>query len=304
MHHASVAVVIPLYNHEKFIAGTLDSVLAQTMPAHEIIVIDDGSQDDSAAIAERYAARHPSLRVVHQANAGAHNAINAGIAAARSDYVAILNSDDAYHPERIERCRAVLATRPEIDAVATALEFMNDADKALDNAWYAQALDYYRKEDDLALGLLNGNFIMTTSNLVARRSLFAAIGTFRALRYAHDLDFFLRIPLAGRRLHWLDQPLAKYRLHANNTIKEDGRKVRLEWAAIVAWYLRAVFRRRQTGEDAWARHEKILKIIERHNLASLVLLFMGFFDAQPDMQCGSDAFLQDPAFHQRMLGLA
>lgn len=304
MSPPTVAVVIPLYNHAKFIGGALDSVLAQTLPASEIIVVDDGSQDDSAAIAESYAGRHSQIRVFRQANCGAHCAINVGIAASTSEFVAILNSDDAYSPERLQQCCAILAEQPELSAVATALEFMNDAGRATTNAWYAEALDFYKRAGDLALGLLNGNFIMTTSNLVARRTLYDEIGGFRALRYAHDLDFLLRIPLAGKQLRWLGRPLVRYRLHAHNTIKEDGRKVRLEWASIVAWYIRQLYRRGQGGDAAWALHERILAIVERHNLAGLVLLFLGYLDSLPEEQCTSDAFLRDEVFYRRMLALA
>lgn len=304
MTQATISVIIPLYNHEKFISATLDSVLAQTRPADEIVIVDDGSGDRSAAIAESYVCRHSVLRVLRQPNRGAHCAINAGIAASTGEIVAILNSDDAFHPERLECCSTLLAKHPEVDAVATALAFMDDAGRPMDNPWYAQALGFYRQEGDLALALLNGNFVMTTSNLVARRSLFAQIGEFRTLRYAHDLDFLLRIPLAGKHLHWFDRPLVHYRLHANNTIKEDGRKVRLEWAAIVAWNLREIYRCGQGGEVAWTLHEKLLKIIERHNLTSLVMLFLGYFDSLPADRCSSDAFIADEAFHRRMLAHA
>lgn len=299
----SVSVVIPLYNHARFIAATLDSVLAQTLPAKEIVVVDDGSTDASAAIASGYAARHSAVRVIRQANAGAHCAINTGVAVTSGDVVAILNSDDAFASDRLAVCCDMLAAEPGTDAVVTALTFMDDNGCAIDNPWYRQALEFFRHEQDAALALLNGNFAMTTSNLVMRRSLPAEIGGFRGLRYAHDLDFLLRIFLAGKCLHWIDRPLMTYRLHAGNTIKEDARKVRLEWAACVAWFVHELFRRGDTGEAAWIYRERILKVIERHRLSGLVFLFMGYFEALPIGRRSVETFLADPAFHRRMLAL-
>lgn len=300
----SVSVVIPLYNHACYIAAALDSVLAQTLPAREIVVVDDGSNDASASIADGYAARHSRVRVIRQENAGAHCAINAGIAATSGDVVAILNSDDVFAPERLRICRDILSSEPGTAAVATALTFMNDTGQAIDNPWYCQALEFFRHEKDAALALLNGNFVMTTSNLAMRRSLPAEIGGFRGLRYAHDLDFLLRIVLAGKCLRWCDRPLATYRLHAANTIKEDAGKVRLEWAACAAWFVHELFRRGDAGEAAWLYRERILKVIEHHRLTGLVFLFMGYFDSLPAGQRHVASFLADPAFHRRMLALA
>jgi hypothetical protein len=96
-----ITVVVPLYNHERYIEQTLQSVLSQTMPAHEIIVIDDGSTDGSAARVDRLRERHPQIALWSRENGGAHSAINAGIERATGDLVAILNSDDIYHPDRL-----------------------------------------------------------------------------------------------------------------------------------------------------------------------------------------------------------
>jgi len=84
---------------------------------------------------------------------------------------------------------------------------------------------------------VNGNFLMTTSNIFSRRSLFHEIGGSSALRYTHDLEFFLRVLLRGQRVHFIDKPLANYRRHGSNTIREDVLKVRVETAGAVAYFI-------------------------------------------------------------------
>src|SRR5690348_3696310 len=108
-----VSVIMPAYNHQRYVAAALDSVIAQTHANLEIIVVDDGSTDATGAIVDDYAARcatHP-LTVVHQANAGAHEALNHGMALARGEIVALMNSDDLYAPDRLERVIAQMDRR-------------------------------------------------------------------------------------------------------------------------------------------------------------------------------------------------
>src|ERR1044072_6676332 len=100
----TIAVVIPLYNHERYIADTLRSVLAQTRPAEKIVIVDDGSTDGSAAVVQR---EFTDARIVliQQKNAGAHAAINRGIKEATDcEFIAILNSDDLFDPRRLAYC--------------------------------------------------------------------------------------------------------------------------------------------------------------------------------------------------------
>jgi glycosyltransferase involved in cell wall biosynthesis len=98
-----VSVVIPAYNAEAFIGATLDSALQQTHRAIEVIVVDDGSSDGTAALVEAYARRDSRVRLVRQQNAGVAAARNRGIADARGDFVAPLDADDLWEPTKIER---------------------------------------------------------------------------------------------------------------------------------------------------------------------------------------------------------
>ncbi|MCX6954347.1 MAG: glycosyltransferase family A protein, partial [Verrucomicrobia bacterium] len=96
-----VSVVIPCFNSARWLPATLDSVLAQTWPRVEIIVVDDGSRDDSLAVARRYASR--GVRVESIANSGAAAARNHGLALARGDYLQFLDADDLLAPDKLEK---------------------------------------------------------------------------------------------------------------------------------------------------------------------------------------------------------
>lgn len=99
----AVSVVVPIYKVERYLGDCVNSLLAQTFKELEIILVDDGSPDGSGAMCDAYAARDSRVRVIHQENQGAGPARNAGLAAARGEYVIFLDADDIYHPQMLER---------------------------------------------------------------------------------------------------------------------------------------------------------------------------------------------------------
>ena len=291
---ADLSVVIPLYNHEHYIEQAVASLLNQSVPAGEIIIIDDGSTDRSGEVVERLRVVRPEIQIHTQPNQGAHAAINRGVALATGRFVAILNSDDVYHPDRLRQCLAVLEKEQAVSAVATGLSFIDERGSAVNNPWFEQARSFYDRIGDLSLALVNGNFFMTTSNLVVRRALFSEIGFFSALRYAHDLDFFLRLLAHGREVYLLDEPLLSYRLHAGNTIREDARKVKVEWAAATAFFLHSIWRN-GTPRD-WSYFERFTGITDRHGLTTPVLAFLTFFERHGPAGLACDSYLKDREF--------
>jgi glycosyltransferase involved in cell wall biosynthesis len=294
---ADVSVLIPLYNHERYIGDALDSVLGQSVRPREIICIDDGSSDGSARVVEQFASRESLIAFKSRPNRGANRTINECIQAAQGRYVAILNSDDLFHPARLAHCIAALEADPGVAVVATDISFLDDNGRKIANPWYEAACAFYREVGDLGLALVNGNFLMTTSNIVAHRSVFETIGDFDDLRYAHDLDFFLRLVAQGQRLTIVRQPLLKYRLHTTNTISEAPSKVKVEWAAAVAFFARRI----AVGPDSARRGtrylERLLRVTDRHQLTrliALVLLHARAADAGSPGAClADDVFLAE-----------
>lgn len=294
----ALSVIIPLYNHEQYIDAALDSVLAQTLQPTEIIVIDDGSHDGSLLRVQRRAELEPRIMVWSHPNQGAHYTINAGLKRATGQYVAILNSDDCYHPQRMETCLQALEQDAEAAAVCTALSFIDENGKSCRNKWYEEALTFYRQAGDLSLALINGNFLMTTSNLFIRRTVFDELGLFAGLRYTHDLDFFLRMILHNKKIALLDQPLLQYRTHVSNTISEGALKVKQEWAAVVAWFVW------QMGEDReWNYFARLAEITDRHNLTRLLFFFFKQFQRTAPERLSVEAWLEDASFRAFLAGV-
>ena len=214
-----VAVVIPLFNHERFIGDALRSVLAQTSPPERVIVIDDGSTDHSLEAARSVGDSRVTL--LSQQNAGAHQTLNRAIGlAADSDYIGILNSDDSYEPGRIEGCLRCLELHPAAAVVATRLKMIdeNGAVLAPEDArarWLGSV--WQARPASLPGWLGMANFTKTTSNLFGRADYFRA-HPFRPYRYVHDYYFAVAAALEDR-LVVLDEELLRYRVHGSNTIK-------------------------------------------------------------------------------------
>jgi GT2 family glycosyltransferase/glycosyltransferase involved in cell wall biosynthesis len=284
-----LSVVIPLYNHARFIGPAVDSVLAQTYSVSEIIIVDDGSTDESAGIAAALSARDPRVIFWSKANGGAHAAINDGIHRATGDLIAVLNSDDVYHPERLSELVGLLDSDTKLDLVASGIDFIDDDGRAIENAWYEQAMAFYREAGDLALTLVNGNILMTSSNFIARRALFDEVGYFSPLRYAHDLDFLLRLLVADRRLGLHPEPLLSYRMHRSNTISEDHAKVKVEWAMVTAFFLHQLWDRGGAMDAQYATC--VFDLLDRHRLTRPVQLCMTYFRLNQ-----SDTLERNPIF--------
>jgi len=220
-----VSIVLPAYNHEAFIAESVDSALAQSFGDFELIVIDDGSTDRTAEIVAGYT--DPRIRFLRQDNAGSHVTINRGLELARGRYLAILNSDDRYAPRRLERLVAVAQGRADRPIFAvTGVRLIDAAGTPVtdpSHPWlrmYSQILAAWEAEPDPASALLWGNFTISTSNFFADRNLLRSVGPFRSYRYVLDWEYALRVALHRPEafVFLADEMLLDYRLHGGNTI--------------------------------------------------------------------------------------
>lgn len=286
----TVSIIIPLYNHGEYIDEAIDSLLQQTFLPSEIIIINDGSTDDSWQRVQKRALHEPRIIAWSQENQGAHNTINAGLRRATGDYLAILNSDDRYHPQRLEFCLKAINREPKANVIFTSIAFINNKGASCSNKWYKEALLFYQQINDLSLALINGNFLMTTSNLFMHRSVFESVGDFANFRYAHDLDFFLRLILSKQKIAILSDPLLHYRIHPANTISESVLKVKMEWAAVVAYYVWC------DKQQNWSYWDQLVEITDRHDLTRLLFFFFKFFQQHSSDDLKVDSWLSDPKF--------
>jgi glycosyltransferase involved in cell wall biosynthesis len=117
-----VSVILPAYNAEAFVAQAVESVRAQTYTDYELIAVDDGSTDRTGEILDEYAKNFPAMRVIHQSNAGLAAARNAAVASMKGQYIALLDADDLWLPEKLQRCMAFLHKHPDLSIVYTPME--------------------------------------------------------------------------------------------------------------------------------------------------------------------------------------
>jgi GT2 family glycosyltransferase len=234
-----VSVVVPAYNHESYVGVAIESVLGQSYDHLEIIVIDDASKDQTWEVIQAFG--DGRLRTTrHEENRGAQATINEGLAAARGEFIAILNSDDVFSPDRIEAGLACLQGEAA-DLVGTDITLIDPDGQPWRDHWWLKAFDalkdVWRTTGDWPATLLEGNVFMTSSNFLFSRAWYEVVGPFADYRYVLDYDWLLRGLAAGRRLAWLDRPLLQYRWHETNTIAERPMAANVECAAMLRSHL-------------------------------------------------------------------
>jgi len=203
----SVSVIIPTFNCAQYIATAVDSVLAQETVDFEVLVVDDGSTDATGEILERYGAR---IQYLYQPNSGVSVARNRGLAASRGRYVAFLDSDDAWHRNKLERQLQALENSPGAAACYSAFLV---TDSHLSPLYVHRGKPHTSVLEDL---LLRGNWVSTPSTVLCERALFSKVGGFDPeLSLCADWDMWLRLA-AVTEFVYVDEPLASYRKHDGN----------------------------------------------------------------------------------------
>ena len=200
LREPSVSVVMPVKNGEPFLAQAIESVLAQTRPAHEIVVVDGASSDRSAEIARSF----PLVRCLAQAGTGFAGAWNEGVQAARGDLLAFIDSDDLWSAEKLEKEVALLERRPEVDYVISRVRFFLEPGHDCPPGFKPE--------------LLEGDHVANMpSALMLRRAAFEAVGPFRTdLRIASDIDWFARAKDVPLTLGTVADVLVHKRVHSSN----------------------------------------------------------------------------------------
>ena len=244
----NVAVVIPTYNRGHLVARAARSALAQSHRALEVLVVDDGSTDDTAARVRTLA--DARVRYVALAHRGVSATRNAGVALATAEIVAFLDSDDVWRPDKLEREVAFLDRHPEVDAVFSDLEkhdgsvfvpsFMRASPifaRRLGNSRYPDGVVLPRRQ--MYLDLLQEVFVKPSA-LTMRRAAFLAAGGFdESWSSSEDWEFLLRFSKRAR-FGFIDRPLAELRvsgdsLHRIDQPRGDTAMLRLlarEWRAL------------------------------------------------------------------------
>lgn len=218
------SVVIPLYNRADIVGKTIRSVLKQDYSDFEIIVVDDGSRDDPKPAVTLFG--DPRIRFVRQANAGGGAARNRGIEEARGRYIAFLDSDDLFLPGKLSIMAAAL---PRGDH-RTILYSQMKVDRGVDRYWIRPERGI-REGEDVGEYLFCANQFIQTSTLVVPSALAKKVRFDPALKKGQDLDFAVRLQVAGGRFRMIEQPLTVWldATEAGRTSYVRGYETSLDW---------------------------------------------------------------------------
>lgn len=248
-----VSIIVPAYNAGRFIRTTIDSLLAQTHPNIEILIVDDQSTDDTQEVVRSYGDR---VRLITQANTGVSKARNRGAREARGAFVCFCDHDDYWYPEKVAEQVATFAADPDLGVVYSRFIFWNPRS----GGDYPAPSEFHRGELQQRLDTEQSGWIyhqllidcwVLTSSAMIRAEVLARCGTFdEALPYGEDWELWLRI---SRRYRFarLDRPLVLYRQHrsmGSRVIRDIDYRTKILSEAVGRWGLaspdgRAISRR-------------------------------------------------------------
>ena len=214
MSSPSITAVLTVYNGEAYVAETLSSILSQTSPPDEIVVVDDGSTDGTQL---ELAPFRSAIRIVRQANRGHPGGYNRAFAEARGDYVARCDADDIWEPDKLERQSAALIAHPEIDIAAGAAWVFGRTEGLLvgPGLFALPPGEGVLENQAFARDLYRSNMLCASSTLIRRR-LFERIGPFTERLACEDYDFWLRAAGANAVFFYDPQIVVRYRRHSGN----------------------------------------------------------------------------------------
>lgn len=221
-----VSVLLPVWNGEAFLEPAIESILRQTLSSFELIVIDDGSSDRSAAIVERFAASDDRVRLLRQSHEGFSAALNAGIAMVRGEYVARMDADDISLADRLQKQVAYLDAHPTCIAVGAWIAIIDEADRPIGLKTFVET------DNEISAALLGGISPMAHPTIVARRDALQAVGGYDGRRYpSEDLDLWFRLSEQGELAN-LGEALLQHRRHRAAMGVREREKMQLMSLAI------------------------------------------------------------------------
>lgn len=252
MNEPLVSVIIPTYNRANLVCQAIISAFNQTYKSIEIIVVDDGSTDNTKEILLQYGVK---VRYIYRINGGVSSARNAGIREAKGEYVAFLDSDDTWSPEKLERQLGFLRQNSHIDAVISDVEFIDDKGVVLRKTCLRGIIP----EDGDILPYLISHF-QTMCTILLKKSVFENIGYFDiTLTTAEDIDMLLRIA-SNYRIGLIAEPLTRVSIH-------QARDFSLSKALFTGNRLKALQKLKDYAPDAHRSYSGLIRqAIARINL--------------------------------------
>ena len=220
-----VSVIIPVYNGERYLSETIESVISQTEKNWEIIAVNDGSTDHSQALLEEFAKRDPGrIRIISVRNGGVSRARNIGVSAARGIYIAFLDQDDLWAPQKLQRQINMFFTNKSLGITFTNESIIDQQGSIIRE----KALKFGKKNRGNVFDhLIFDNFI-PISSVILEKKLFVEIGGFDPqFSLAEDYDFLLKVTQKVP-VDFIDEPLLLYREHGESSTFQKINRITAE----------------------------------------------------------------------------
>jgi glycosyltransferase involved in cell wall biosynthesis len=218
-----ISCIVPVFNGERFVAEALESIIDQTYRQWEIIVVDDGSTDATPIILTDYEGK---IRYFHQSRLGPGAARNLGVKSAEGEFLAFLDADDLWHPEKLARQIARFETKPELDLCLTHVQ----------NFWAPELKHEAERYRNHRIAKPLPGYSPVT--MLARRGVFERIGLFStSLQHIHDTEWFVRVREQGAVIEMLPDVLVYRRLHRANRSRLLASSSREEYLQLVRAHL-------------------------------------------------------------------
>lgn len=256
-----VSVVIPVYNGEKHLRRTLESVLAQTCPPSEIIIVNDGSTDGSLAILSEY---EGAIRILHQNNCGVSHARNRGAAESNGELIALLDQDDIWYREKVEKQVKVFTERPDVSFVYSDVDFVDPSGNPLEkDASVSWQGDWIRP-------LLKGHSHPFPSTVMIKKDLYIAQGGFSTdfIKNTHeDIELWARLSTVTD-FHFVEEPLVQYRVDLWKVIEREGDDYEYRWQNMLTLH-KTLLSIHRTDPKMQKYIDKVLKVEAKLEAARL-----------------------------------
>jgi teichuronic acid biosynthesis glycosyltransferase TuaG len=226
----SVSIIMPAYNAEKYIEESILSAVNQTYRNWELIIINDGSTDNTRAIAEKFSNQDKRIKVVNQQNKRLGGARNTGIQNSTGEWIAFLDSDDLWEPAKLEKQIQATKAFPNVDVIYTAGWTLNEDDLNTLTPYDSPAGNFTGSE--MYNVLLAGNVIPVLSVLV-KKNIINKIGDQEENPFFHgceDWDYWFRMAIQGANFYGMDEKLFYYRRHGSNM---SGNSLQIAQAAVL-----------------------------------------------------------------------
>ncbi|MDH6409543.1 glycosyltransferase involved in cell wall biosynthesis [Aurantimicrobium minutum] len=219
-HDLTVSAVIALYNGGDHIVEAIESILCQTIPVLEIIIVNDGSTDNSVEVIKAYLAKNSlaskKVRILEQPNSGQGVARNAGVAASRGNLIGLLDQDDSWEPTHCEELMAYFVGKPKLGWVYTDFNEFDEEGRFIRRNFLEK--QEYEVPKSSIFGMIFQDLMMLPSSSLIRKEAFQSVGGFDSqFRGYEDDDLFFRLFVEGWSFKYHPEALVNYRIHPNNS---------------------------------------------------------------------------------------